>query len=356
MRDSPVSHNVSVFERIVEEIATDGPIGFDRFMELALYDRDAGYFAAGRLRSDRSGDFLTSPEVSPLFGTTLARFVDAECVRMGGPCELVEVGGGSGSLLRPLLDALVSTVDVSVVERSPAALLSITERVPEARIIDRAELSRGVLIGNEVLDNMPAAIAIRGTDEWHELVVDVDGALLQLRQAPARSDVAAWADRYAGPVSEGGRVEVQAEATEWVRSAVRRLEVGALVLIDYGDLAEHLEHRRAEGTIRTYQGHHLGPDPLRFPGETDITMDVNFSAVIDVATAEGATVELHRQDDFLAALGLRDQIAAMRASELEAAREGRVTDQLGLKNQIIEAETLLHPRGLGDFRVAVLRK
>ena len=96
----------AIVRRIVEEVETLGPVRFDRFMEICLYDAAAGYFAAGDLRSDRAGDFLTSPEVSPVFGQLLARFVSTEFERIGDPFHLVEVGGGSGSLLRPLVDRL----------------------------------------------------------------------------------------------------------------------------------------------------------------------------------------------------------------------------------------------------------
>ncbi|MCI0545579.1 MAG: SAM-dependent methyltransferase, partial [Actinobacteria bacterium] len=93
---------MSLEERIKAEIASGGPIPFERFMGLALYDAD-GYFGGESLRSVRSGDFLTSPEVSPLFGETLARWVITEWERIGDPFQLVEVAAGSGSLLAPLL-------------------------------------------------------------------------------------------------------------------------------------------------------------------------------------------------------------------------------------------------------------
>jgi SAM-dependent MidA family methyltransferase len=129
-----------------------------------------------------------------------------------------------------------------------------------------------------------------------------------------------------------------------------------VVLIDFGDLAENLAPRRREGTLRTYRSHHLGPHPLDEPGATDITADVNFSALIAIAEAAGAKVDLHRQDDFLASLGLRQRLAELRRAELELARSGHVEERLQARNLVNEAQTLLHPRGLGDFRVLVARK
>ncbi len=324
-------------------------------MELALYDETAGYFSTGRLRSDQGGDFLTSPEVSPLFGETIARFVGAERERIGEPFTLVEVGGGSGSLLRPLLDDLDFAPPVLAVERSAAARASIGETVPEAEFGDELAPMRGVIVANELLDNMPAALVVRRGSGWQERrVAVVDGGFELVEVAP-RPEVADWADRYAGPVAEGGQVEVQAAAIEWVRGVVGRLEAGALLLFDYGDLAENLEHRRPEGTVRTYRAHHLGPDPLAEPGQTDITMDVNFSAVLAAVEESGCEVELLRQDDFLEQWGLRDRHRDLRQQELDAARDGRSMDRLRLRSRVTEVETLLHPRGLGDFRVMTAR-
>jgi SAM-dependent MidA family methyltransferase len=150
-------------------------------------------------------------------------------------------------------------------------------------------------------------------------------------------------------------VEVQLEAGEWIAQVLGRL-TGALVLIDYGDLTENLATRREEGTLRTYRAHHLGPHPLDEPGETDITADVNFTAMLTVAEAAGADIELVRQDDLLADLGLRAELSKLRQEALEAARAGDVTRQMQLKSRKVEAETLMHPRGLGDFRVLIARK
>ena len=133
------------------------------------------------------------------------------------------------------------------------------------------------------------------------------------------------------------------------------LEGGSVVVIDYGDSAEGLAPRRAQGTIRTYRAHHIGPDPLDDPGDTDITADVNFTAIVAVAENAGAEVEVHRQDDFLAGLGLRSRLSELRHLELELARSDDALERLRVRSLRTEAETLLHPRGLGDFRVMVAR-
>ena len=342
-------------QRIRREIETTGPIPFEVFMDLALYDPDGGFFTTGKLRSERGGDFLTSPEVSTLFGETLARFVDRERERIGQPFEVVEVAAGSGSLIGPLKSAI--DVEVSAVEASPAAREALDALLGPDRVGgDLPDRIRGVVIANELIDNLPMALAQRGESGWRERWVGTDGDVLAMVDALARPHVVEWLAKYAGDVPEGGWVEVQLAAGAWLRDALDRLEEGAILLFDYGDTAENLVPRRQDGTLRTYRAHHLGPHPLDEPGETDITADVNFTALVAAAEEAGAWVELHRQDDFLSELGLRDRLSDLRHAELEAARSGDEMERLRLRSMKTEAETLLHPRGLGDFRVLVARK
>jgi SAM-dependent MidA family methyltransferase len=343
-----------VLQLLKDRIAASGPLYFDEFMEAALYG-PGGFFAGDVLRSVKGGDFLTSPEVSPLFGSTLAEFVSRERERIGEPFRLVEGGAGSGSLLAPLLEAV--TVESWAVEVSPPARTALQALLPADRVVDELDgaIGRGVVIANELLDNLPMAIAVRRGNGWTEQCVGLSGADLEIAEVPARAEVAEWAHQFSGPVGEGGLVEAQLQAADWVRRVLGRLGEGALVVIDYGATAEELESRRITGTLRTYRSHHLGPDPLYAPGETDITADVNFTALMAVAEAAGASVELHRQDDFLADLGLREVMSSLRHEELALARSGDELARLQARSRRTDAEALLNPRGLGDFRVLVAR-
>ena len=345
-----------VVQSIRQEIAATGPIPFDRFMELSLYG-PGGFFSGDKLRSQKSGDFLTSPEVSPLFGQTLGRFVASEYERIGDPFMVVEVGAGSGSLLRPLLDA--RPFDAWAVDVSPAARAALGQFLRSDRVVSRVselpEPIRGVVIANELIDNLPMAVAQLTDHGWRERWVGIEDEGLGFVDAPPRQQVQEWLDRFAGPVDRGGWVEVQLQAQAWIEIVLSRIAAGSLLLIDYGDTAEDLAPRRRDGTLRTYRAHHLGPHPLDEPGATDITADVNFSALVAAADGLGAAVELFRQDDFLAAWGLREQLSLYRRKELELARTGPEVDRLQERSARTEAETLLHPRGLGDFRVLVAR-
>ena len=194
---------------IAAEVAAAGPIPFERFMHLALYG-ETGFFSSSRLRSEKAGDFLTSPEVSPMFGETLAVFVRAERDRIGEPFRLVEVAGGSGSLLRTLLGMI--EVETWAVEVSPAATAALGYVVDPARVVSSLDSIdgplRGVVVANELLDNLPMAIAQLTADGWRERWVGQGAEGLAFIDADPRPEVISWLDRFAGPVEVGGWVEV----------------------------------------------------------------------------------------------------------------------------------------------------
>ena len=327
-------------------------------MDMALYDPDGGYFATGPLHSHEQGDFLTSPEVSSEFGAVLAQHVEREYDRLGRPDDfmVLEAGAGSGSLLEALLGEVSFTPRVVAVEASRAARKAIGARLPQVEVVPPDRLPgplRGVVIANELMDNLPMALAVRAGDGWMERWVALDGVELMLVEAEARREVVAWLDNHAAATPGGGIVECQLEAAAWLADVIGRLAAGSVLVIDYGDTSDGLLARRAEGTLRTYSSHHLGPHPLDEPGATDLTADVNFSALLEVARANGAESELLRQREFLGGLGLDARLRRLRAEELELARRGDPVERLRVRSRVKEVEALLHPRGLGDFLVLV---
>ena len=346
-----------LIEKLRATIESDGPMPFEDFMAACLYDSEFGFFATGPLRSDGEGDFLTSPEVSPWFGRTIAAALAGELP--GDDWALVEVGAGSGSLLRPLLESLGAAPQPTIaIERSPAARAALAD-IEGVSIVDRIDglrFQKAAVVANELLDNLPVALAVNTSAGWQERWVGWGTRGLVLVGRPARDEVTGWCERYAGNVPDGGLVEVQLEAERWISRLLGGIESGIVLLIDYGGTAEELEPRRTQGTLRTYRAHHLGPDPFHEPGATDVTVDVNFTAVLGVAEDCGWKAELHRQDDFLTAHGLRRSLRKMKDKERALAAGDDAMARLRVRSYHTDAETLLHPRGLGDFRVAVLRR
>ena len=333
-----------MLKELIDLVSEQGPIPFERFMEISLYG-PGGFFAGESLRSDREGDFLTSPEVSSHFGRTLANYVKRLHDEVGDPFTVVEVGAGSGSLLRPIIDEL--RVPALAIERSPAARAQLSRFADVA--VEIPSGFKGVIIANELLDNIPMALAQLVGEQWRERWVGADEDGLVLVDRDPRPQVLEWLARYAGPVADGGWVEVQLAARSWVQSAVSSLHEGALLVIDYGDTAENLTSRRASGTLRTYRKHHLGPDPLDEPGETDITADVNFTALLDL----GLPTRLMRQDEFLIEHGLGESRRRLQNSLREKTTEDM--ESMTIRSELLGIDTILHPRGLGDFRVLEIR-
>ena len=175
--------------------------------------------------------------------------------------------------------------------------------------------------------------------------------------APARPEVLEWLAAFAGEVPDGGWVEVQLAAGAWLRDVLHRLEAGAVLVFDYGDTAENLIPRRQDGTLRTYRAHHLGPHPLDEPGETDITADVNFTALVAVAEEDGCggrAPSSGRFPDRARAGGPSIRAPSLRIGGCEIGRRDGAAASAHPQDRGRDACCI--PRGLGDFRVLVARK
>ncbi len=276
-----------------------GWLPFDRFMALALYEPGLGYYANGapkfgHLPGDGS-DFVTAPELTPLFGHTLARQV-AQALQATGTDEVWEFGAGTGALALQVLDALAALgraparytiVDLSgsLRERQRATLAAHAGRVRWADALP--ERMAGVVLGNEVLDAMPVKLLARANGAWHERGVACD-----------RAGRLAWADRPTDlrpPIEVPGEhdylTEIHPQGEAFMRTLADRLARGAAFLIDYGfPEAEYYHPQRAMGTLICHQGHRSDSDPLSEVGHKDITAHVNFTGVALAAQDTGLDV------------------------------------------------------------------
>jgi SAM-dependent MidA family methyltransferase len=302
---------------VAQAIASAGGwLPFDRFMALALYAPRLGYYANdsrkfGQMPSSGS-DFVTAPEMSPLFGATLAVQV-AEALAVTGTDEVWEFGAGSGALAAQLLQALgdkvrrYTIVDLSgtLRERQQQALASFGERVQWAS--ELPESMRGVVVGNEVLDAMPVKLLARVGGAWHERGV-----------ALADAGPFAWSDRpteLRPPVDIAGEhdylTEIHPQADAFIRTLADRLRQGAAFFLDYGfPESEYYHPQRHMGTLMCHRGHMADPDPLVDVGAKDITAHVNFTGLALAAQEAGfAVLGYTTQGRFLINCGLVDKLA-----------------------------------------------
>jgi len=267
-----------------QRIATEGPLSFAEVMRLALYHPACGYYT--RLRGfGASGDFVTSPELHPLFGLLLARQVDDLWAELGRPARLrvLEIGGGTGALARSLLDGLTCRVEYVIDEPSP----SLRARQADPRLSSDAAGVFDLVLANEVLDAQPVHRLVMRDRRLREMRVDRD---LRWVETAAPPEAEAYFQRLGMWPPEGGVAEINLQLDGWTRAAAGRLASrGMLLVLDYGYPAEQL-FGRGQGTLLTYYRHTLGSDPLVRLGEQDISAHVDFTTLATAAHAAGLDV------------------------------------------------------------------
>ncbi|MGZ9031670.1 MAG: class I SAM-dependent methyltransferase [Burkholderiaceae bacterium] len=334
-----------------------GWITFDRYMELALYAPGLGYYAAGARKlgdSATGGDFVTAPEISPLFAAALATQVAQALAHV--PARIVEFGAGSGVLARDLLAALaargVAVERYSIVELSPdlvARQCALLEEHHVEWLSAPPHGFEGVMLANEVLDVMPVRLFVKRGGKACERGVGLqdDRLLLVERDADIElSEAVAAIEHDVGPLPEGYGSEIGLAATAWMRSAAGWLARGLLLAIDYGfPRHEYYHPQRLMGTLMCHYRHHAHADPLWLPGLNDITAHVDFTAMADAAHGAGLDVLGYTtQAHFLVNCGLLDQLGAnhnlRRANEvqrlLSEAEMGELFKVLGVGRGLAE--------------------
>ncbi|MDO8932025.1 MAG: SAM-dependent methyltransferase [Rhodocyclaceae bacterium] len=311
--------------------AHDGWISFARYMELALYAPGLGYYAGGSHKFGADGDFVTAPELTPLFGQALARQV-AQVTAASQPVVL-EAGAGSGQLAADLLTAL------DALDAAPERYL-ILELSGELRARQRDTIAReapalagrvewldampagfsGCVVANELLDAIPVQVLAWRTEGLMErgVGVDADGEFVW-SERPAAGDLTAAAALL--PVTAPYVGEVAFAARAWTAEWGRRLAKGALILIDYGlPRHEYYHAQRDGGTLRCHYRHRSHDNPFWWPGLSDITTHVEFTAIAEAAHGAGLDVLGYTaQASFLMNCGIGELLAVRQTQGGEAA-------------------------------------
>jgi SAM-dependent MidA family methyltransferase len=309
---------------IQAEIARDGFMSFARFMELALYAPGMGYYAAGSTKFGAGGDYVTAPEISPLFGYALA--AQAQQLLELGHSHILELGAGSGRLAADLLIGLerrglapkrYSILEVSA-ELRDRQRHTLAALVP--RLFDRIEwLERlpprfsGILIGNEVLDAMPVHLVQTSSGKAHELGIGCEsttGALVWKTRA-LTGELAAIAAEL--DLADNYTTEVHLAACGLVRSLANVLERGVAFFIDYGfPRREYYHAERDQGTLMCHYRQRAHTDPLVLIGLQDITAHLDFTALGEAAVADGLELLGYTsQAQFLINCGILEFLEAM---------------------------------------------
>jgi SAM-dependent MidA family methyltransferase len=347
--------------RIRSEIEDGGPITFARFMELALYDPETGYYRAVSARPGRAGDFLTAPEAHPIFGRAIARHVADVWDVLGRPpgFTIREVGSGGGALAEGLLaglaadgSALAGKVRYRPVEVEPRRLDEFRGRLAATGLAGRIEVDDGspivgVVAANEVLDALPTHRVVRRDGRLREVLVGLSGAgFADVEDEPSTP---ALAERLASEgieLVEGQAAEICLALDPWVAEAAAGLTRGVLLLIDYGYPAWELYDpvRRPTGTVAAYLRQRAHGDLYHAIGRQDLTAHVDVTAVERAAAAAGLEhLGTTTQGRFLAALGAGDLLV-----ELQSGPGARLQGYLEARAALVR---MIDPAAMGGFRV-----
>ena len=326
---------------------------FDEFVEDALYG-DAGFYTIGGQKSD----FTTSPETSTLFGDCVAHYLDNVWESLGcpNPFVVIEGGSGPGRLCRDILLGSLQCRDAIryvMVERAARQRKKALAEVANSCFADVEELPitalsdlpsgplTGVVLANELLDNLCPRLLVKQHEGWNEIYVD--GSREISREAP--NNASKMATALVGEVAPGVRVPLQLKAAVWIQRAINLLDRGRVLIFDYGfkTTADLIMHSQTDW-LRTYKNHRRSGSYLELPGSRDITFDVAFDQLPKRA-------EISTQKEWLELHGIQTMVDNYRQIwEKEKAKPD--SRSLAALTIIKESEMLLDPKGLGGFIVA----
>ena len=384
----PTAGGGDLAERVAARARRFGPLPWSVFMDAALYDDAAGFYLSGG-QAGRRGDFVTSPELGPLFAAVVARALDTWWEDLGRPDPflVVEAGAGSGTLARDVLAAgpvCGPALRYLLVERSPRlreaqigrlrlelpafvlgpaapdgtdadddAVHTLPGRGPMASSLGELPGAgfTGIIIANELLDNLAFDLLEWRQGEWQEVRVAASGPNgpgLVETLIPSPPELSRRASGLAAGcrLAEGARLPIQTAAARWVRRALSLIEQGRLVLFDYAAPSAVLACSAPASWLKTFRLHQAGGPPLEAVGSQDITSVV----ATDQLAAVHPPSSDRSQAEWLAANGIAELTAAARAIWRQRAAIGDL-EALKARSRVYEANALTDPDGLGAFRV-----
>ncbi len=339
---------------VADRIRGDGPLGFDEFMDLALYDPDVGFYMCGG-GAGRQRDFLTSPEIGPLFGAVIANALDTWWAEFGrpDPFVVVDAGAGPGGLARSIraaLPACGAALHLVLVEISPGQRASHPEDVDSRPDLPAVgELGDGpvIMLANELLDNLPFRLAERTVSGWAEVRLTLSGDDLVETFAPMPASGFERCAELAPNAPVGARIPLQERAVAWLADALALSRSGRVVVFDYASpTTAAMAARRWTDWVRTYAAHGPGYGPWDRPGQQDVTCEV----AVDQLAGIRPPTDHRAQAEFLRAHGSDDLVAEGRRVWAERAHIGDL-EAIRARSRVGEAAALTDPTGPGAFRV-----
>ncbi|KPN17182.1 hypothetical protein AO715_03655 [Xanthomonas sp. Mitacek01] len=342
-----------------------GAIPFWKFMELALYAPGLGYYSAGAAKFGAAGDFVTAPELGPLFAECIAEAVAPVLQQIGGDAQFFEIGGGSGAFAGDALAhlAALGAVPARYAILEPSADLRdrqrthLQQRLP-TDLFARVEWAdgpmpgdwQGVLFANEVIDALPTPRFVIGEGEVYEEYVTRDGdgfgRTIHPADALLGSAVRHVEQQRGAPLPDGYRSELLPQLPYWVQAVAGGLTRGAMLFIDYGyTRREFYRDDRDAGTLRAFHRHQVTGDVFALPGLQDLTASVDFTALAEAGT--------HAGFDFAGYCNQTSLLLGNRLEQRLAAHEEGAADEAARYALRQQAKRLTLPGEMGEAFQAI---
>ena len=306
-------------------------------MEEALYSK-YGFFNNEKVRSKKSGDFLTSPEVSEYFGKILNKWI----LKNNLDLNITEFGSGTGSLIEQ-----IEYKNKFAVELSSTARTELSQKnIQNASSLEELTFNNSDLVfGNEVLDNIPCSVAIHKDDKWHEKIISFDDGIFSYEFVEARKKIVEWSELNRIKSDKNMDIEIQRNIDIFLEKIINKLNPKYILFFDYGYEQKDRGKRKYRSLLRTYKDHHLSVDPILEPGNLDITYDTNFSAVIRKLKTLGYESNLSLQREFLITNGFNEYFDELQNKLLFS--EG--IENLKINSELSGLKALIDSNGLGGF-------
>jgi SAM-dependent MidA family methyltransferase len=360
----PATENLALKEAIIGRIQHERAISFRDFMEMALYEPGLGYYCSPGMKIGREGDYLTSPEVSPVFGAMVGRQLREMWEMMGHPSrfDVVEAGAGNGTLCRDLLGwakrsapDLFEVMEYTIVEPVGALETGQRERIAGSRLESEVRWTRempasieGCILSNELLDSMPVHRVRVTRGELRETYVTWHEGTFVEELRPADPQVVGYFERLGFLPGEDCQAEVNLDAIAWLKAAVASIKRGFILTFDYGYEAPELYAPwRTDGTLLCFYRHNPSGDAYARIGRQDMTSHVDFTTLRRAGDEASLTTSgLVSQTEFLTIMGIAEAL-------LPPDTETDLEDRLARRRAVSE---LVDPAGLGRIKVLAQAK